>query len=198
MMLTEVMAVPAAALPVSQFRDHLRLGTGFTDSGLEDSLLETYLRAALAAVEAWTGKALIQRTYRIDTDAWAIPNAQDLPVGPARSVTEVALLTADGGSTVVAPTRYRLVNDTHEPRVESLAATLPAIPIGGMGRVTFDAGFGPAWTNVPADLGHAVILLASYYYEYRHEARLGAQKIPYGVTRLLASWRPIRIGGRSR
>ncbi len=198
MMLTEVTAVPAAALPVSQFRDHLRLGTGFTDSGLEDSLLETYLRAALAAVEAWTGKALILRTFMIEREAWSSTSEQALPVSPVRSVSELALVTADGSTTIVESYRYRLVLDTHEPKLTSASASLPAIPIGGVVRVTFDAGFGASWANVPADVGHAVILLAAYYHEYRHEARTGASKIPYGVTRLLSGWRPLRLGGRTR
>ena len=49
-MLVEQTTAPAAALPVADFRDHLRLGTGFADEGAEDSLLETFLRAAIAAV----------------------------------------------------------------------------------------------------------------------------------------------------
>lgn len=50
MMLSEVTAVPLAALPVAEFKDHLRLGTGFADDGAQDALVEGYLRAAIAAV----------------------------------------------------------------------------------------------------------------------------------------------------
>ena len=35
MMLTEQTAVPAAALPVQALKDHLRLGSGFADAGLQ-------------------------------------------------------------------------------------------------------------------------------------------------------------------
>ncbi|MGB8623245.1 MAG: hypothetical protein WCD16_10540, partial [Paracoccaceae bacterium] len=63
MMLIEQTAVPAAALPVSQFRDHLRLGTGFADDGAQDALLEATLRAAMAALEGRTGKVLLSRPF---------------------------------------------------------------------------------------------------------------------------------------
>ena len=50
MMLVEQTTVPTAALPVAEFKDHLRLGTGFADDGVQDDVLETYLRAAIATI----------------------------------------------------------------------------------------------------------------------------------------------------
>ena len=49
MILTEVSAPPAAALPVRAFAEHLKLGTGFADDGSQDAVLELYVRAAMAA-----------------------------------------------------------------------------------------------------------------------------------------------------
>ena len=37
--------VSAAVLPVQAMKDHLRLGTGFGDDGLQDALIEAHLRA---------------------------------------------------------------------------------------------------------------------------------------------------------
>ena len=193
-MLTEVTAVPTAALPVLQFRDHLRLGTGFADDGFEDALLETYLRAAIAAVEAWTGKALIARDFALELDVWSRPGAQSLPVAPVSAVASVTVLAADGATETVDPARYALVADTHVPVLKAASGCLPTIPFGGRARVAFTAGFGADWGLVPADLAHAVLMLAAYYYEYRHEARIGADRIPYGVSRLIASWRAVRLG----
>ncbi len=62
MMLVEQTTVPGAALPVAEFKDHLRLGTGFADDGVQDGVLEAYLRAAMAAIEARTGKILLTRS----------------------------------------------------------------------------------------------------------------------------------------
>ncbi|MEM6738981.1 MAG: hypothetical protein AAF646_02625 [Pseudomonadota bacterium] len=196
MMLTEVTAVPAAALPVFQFRDHLRLGTGFTDTGLEDGLLETYLRAAIAAVEAWTGKALIARSFVYEASCWTGASAQALPVAPVQEITALTLVDADGAETLLDAEHYGVVRDTHRPELAGKGALLPSIPTGGVARITLQAGFGASWTEVPADLAHAVLLLAAYYHEYWYEARMGAARIPYGVSSLISSWRPIRLGGR--
>jgi len=57
-MLTEDTIVPTEALPIAAFREHLRMGTGFAEDTLQDGLLERHLRAALAAIEARTGKIL--------------------------------------------------------------------------------------------------------------------------------------------
>ncbi len=59
MMLIEETSVPDTALPVEQFKAHLRLATGFGDDGLQDDLLAGFLRAALAAVGAGADPARI-------------------------------------------------------------------------------------------------------------------------------------------
>ena len=80
MMLVEETTVPPSALPVTQFKDHLRLGSGFSDDGLQDGLLESFLRAAMAAIEARTGKILIEREFRWTLNAWRNGARQALPV----------------------------------------------------------------------------------------------------------------------
>jgi uncharacterized phiE125 gp8 family phage protein len=194
MMLTELTAVPGQALPVLQFRDHLRLSTGFPDESAEDGLLEAYLRAALAAVEAWTGKALVVREFAWQVEDWGDGDAERLPVAPVREILSVTVTNAAGSESPVEPARYRLRADRHSPALAATGASLPTIPSGGQATVTFRAGFGAAWAEVPPDLAHAVILLAAYYYEYRHDARETGAEMPFGVTRLLSAWKRRRIG----
>ena len=79
MMLVEQTPVPTAALPVAQFKDHLRLGTGFADDGVQDDVLVAYLQAAIATIEARTGKALIARSYVWTLTAWRDLAAQPRP-----------------------------------------------------------------------------------------------------------------------
>ena len=52
MNLIELTTIPSAEIPVRAFADHLKLGSGFADDGSQDDLLEGYLRAAMAAIEA--------------------------------------------------------------------------------------------------------------------------------------------------
>ena len=48
MMLIEETTVPEAALPLAEFKAHLRLGTGFSDDDVQDPVLPGFLRAALS------------------------------------------------------------------------------------------------------------------------------------------------------
>lgn len=194
MMLVEETQVPLAALPVTQFRTHLRLGTGFADDSLQDSVLEGFLRAALAAVEARTGKVLIERSFSWSMAAWSKGDGLGLPLAPVSAVTELALVNRFGDETVVSSGGYRLVADTHRPMVRAVGAALPMIPSEGQAVVRFVAGFGADWDDVPADLRQAVMLLAAHYYEYRDETKLGGGCMPFGVTSLLERYRPLRLG----
>jgi uncharacterized phiE125 gp8 family phage protein len=195
MILVELTAPPPAALPVSEFRQHLRLGTGFGDESLQDPVLETLLRAAIAAIEGRTGKALLTRRFGWSLTNWRDPGAQRLPVAPVSAIHLLNLVTAAGAETAVSPGAYRLVRDQHAPVLQAASLALPAIPTGGTVEIEFDAGFGAAWSDVPADLGHAVFLLAAHYYERRHEeASEGPGVIPFGVGALIERYRGPRLG----
>jgi uncharacterized phiE125 gp8 family phage protein len=116
MMLTEETPVPQAALPVEEMKDHLRMGSGFADDGLQDGLIETCLRASLAAIEGRIGKMLFQRRFLWVLDCWR-DGEQALPVAPVSSLVSVTLVDAVGGEVAVAPAAYRLVKDLHRPRL---------------------------------------------------------------------------------
>ncbi|MGL6210751.1 MAG: head-tail connector protein, partial [Paracoccaceae bacterium] len=187
MMLIEQTTVPGAALPVQGLKDHLRLGTGFTDDGMQDALIEGYLRAAMAAIEGRIGKILIARRFLLTLEGWRDAGGQALPVAPVTSVVSVTLVDAAGAVSVVAPSRYRLVPDTHRPRLAATGVLLPTVAVDGRAEVVFDAGFGSVWSAVPADLAQAVLLLAAEFYERRHEAGVVAG-LPFSVQALIERW----------
>ena len=111
MLLIEQGGVPQAALPIQALKDHLRLGSGFADDGLQDALAESYLRAALAVVEGRTAKVLIARNFLLVLEDWRQGAEQALPVAPVTAVVSVTLFDAAGAGTVVAADRYRRVGD---------------------------------------------------------------------------------------
>ncbi|WP_377506397.1 hypothetical protein [Octadecabacter sp. R77987] len=199
MMLVEETTVPPSALPVTQFKDHLRLGSGFSDDGLQDGLLESFLRAAMAAIEARTGKILIEREFSWTLTAWRDTGQQALPVAPVSAISEVVTISRLGDETVASAAGYRLEPDMQRPCLVATGGMLPAVPLAGSVRVGFLAGFGPDWSDLPADLAQAVMMLAAHYHEYRHETAFGGGCMPFGVSALIERYRTVRLfgGGRS-
>ena len=197
MMLVEETSVPTEALPVQEFRDHLRLGTGFSDDTLQDDVLESFLRAAVSAVEARTGKILFSQNFAWTVYGWHDRASQGLPVAPVSEVVEVTLTDAQGADVAVASSAYRVVQDRHRPCLRGTSGNLPAIPSDGCTTVRFVAGHGAAWADVPADLQQAVLLLAAHYYEFRQETTLSEGCMPFGVISLLERYRPVRLGAGS-
>jgi uncharacterized phiE125 gp8 family phage protein len=199
MMLTEVTALPQAVLPVAQFRDHLRLGSGFDDDALQDGLIETYLRAAIAAIEARIGKILIERDFVWVVTQWREGGLVALPVAPVNAITEFTIVARDGTETAIPDTAWRLIPDHQRPVLEALGASLPSIPQGGAARIGFMAGFGPDWSDLPADLAQAALMLAAHFYENRNASGRDPAAMPFGVAALLERYRTIRlfVGGRA-
>lgn len=195
MQLTEQGAVPLAALPIAAFRDHLRLGSGFSSDGMQDSLLEQHLRAAIAVIEGRIGKVLVTRRFLWVLRGWRGVAAQALPVAPVAALAEVALVDAAGGRVVMAPAAYRLAVDTHRPKLVALSGVLPVVPQGGQIEIAFDAGFGGHWGAVPADLAQAVLLLAAEFYETRSSDAARPSGLPLAVQSLIERWRTVRVLG---
>jgi uncharacterized phiE125 gp8 family phage protein len=195
MMMSELTTVPGASLPVQGLKDHLRLGTGFTEDGLQDGLIEAYLRAAIAAVEGRIGKVLIGRRFKLELEDWRTKGEQPLPVAPVSAVVSVTVVDAADVALPVEPARYRLVRDMHRPKLVSVGVLLPTVPMDGRVEVVFDAGFGATWAEVPVDLAQAVMLLAAEYYETRQPGDGGSSGLPFAVQALIERWRTVRILG---
>lgn len=193
MILIEDSPVALAALPVEKFKAHLRLGTGFSDGDVQDPVLEGFLRAAIGAIEARTGKALIERAFTWTLSAWRDQSGQVMPIAPVTGIAGVVMRDADGGESVVDAGLYRLEESAVRPVLRPVGALLPAIPTGGSVVVSFTAGMAEEWGGLPADLGQAVLLLAAHYHEYRHETALGGGCMPFGVTSLIERYRSMRL-----
>ena len=194
MMLVELTSVPLAALPVAEFKDHLLLGAGFSGSSLQDPVLENFLRSSIAAVEARTGKVLVEKQYTWTLTAWREACRQALPLAPIGSVDAMRTTDRLGVATVIDPVEYRLEKDMHRPVLWGSAGSLASIPMSGTAEIDFTAGYGAAWGDVPEDLALAVFLLASHYYENRN-ATGGEVVMPYGVSSLIQRYRNVRLLG---
>ena len=197
-MLIEETAPAAEALPVAALSDHLRLGSGFdlTEDAAEAKALEGFLRAAMATIEARTGKVLLTRRFRMQLDDWRDRLGQTLPLAPVVVVEKIEINDGEGTVTVLPEQSWRLLQDAQRPTILPAGVMLPHIPRAGFVSITFVAGFGDRWSNVPADLAQAVLILAARYYEDRSmEGGRGA--MPFGVSSLIERWRAVRtLAGR--
>jgi len=193
MMLSEQTPVPETALPLEPFKAHLRLGTGFGEDSLQDEVLVSFLRAAIAAIEARTGKVLITRQFTLNMHQWRDPVAQVLPLVPVTSVGTVVLVDAEGGEDTLETSLYHLVQDSQHPQLCPTGSLLPAVVNGGALRITLTAGMAGDWGGLPADLGQAVLMLASHYYNYRDDTGLSGGCMPFGVTSLIERYRVVRL-----
>ncbi|MEM6276508.1 MAG: hypothetical protein AAF714_06120 [Pseudomonadota bacterium] len=198
MMLIEETSIPDAALPVDAFKAHLRLGTGFADGALQDAVLASFLRAAMAAIEARTGKILLDREFSWTLTAWRDCAAQSLPIAPVTAVTELILRDADGAATSADPESYRLITDQQRPVLAARRSLLPAIPSDGEVAILFRAGFAVAFNDLPSDLALAVFLLAAHYYEHRAEVAMSGGDMPYGVSVLIERYKVVRLVAGAR
>lgn len=198
MMLVEETTVPQAALPVAQFTDHMRLGSGFGDDGVQDAVLESYLRAAIAAIEARTGKILIEREFSWSLHGWRDARRQPLPVAPVNAITEVVTVDVTGATTAIGDDQWYLSPDDQRPGLHATGSRLPQIPRNGSVRIGMLAGYGPDWTDLPADLSQAVFMLAAHFYEFRHDLSRSTPAMPFGVAALIERYRTVRlfIGGK--
>ncbi len=194
MMLIEETPVPNAALPLEPLKAHLRLGTGFGLDSVQDAVLEGFLRAAIAAIEARTGKILIERSFTWSESLWRDCSGAVFPVAPVKAISGVDLVGRDGARQTVASEAYWLEQDMQRPRLRPVGATLPTIPQAGAAVITFIAGYGVSWPSLPADLRQAVLLLAAHYYEYRNETSLSDGCMPFGVSSLIERYKLVRMG----
>lgn len=198
MTLHDLHGIARTDLPVGALREHLRLNTGFTDDTLQDGVLESALRAAIAAIEARTGKVLFARVFRWVIRAWRNPSRQPLPVAPVTEVTTLSVLARNGDVVGGGLGDVVLVEDAQRPVLAAAVTSLPPIPMHGQVEIGFVAGFSPDWAHMPADLRQAVLLLAAYYYEGRGEIAVEDGNMPFGVSGLIGPYRTVRIlGGAS-
>ncbi|HEX8375908.1 MAG TPA: hypothetical protein VF606_12100 [Geminicoccaceae bacterium] len=195
MNLVELTEVPDAGLPLARLREHLRLGTGFPDDSLQDALLAGFLRAALAAIEGRTGKALLSRSFLLTLSAWRSPERQPLPAAPVSAIVSVTLTDATGAVTSIPLSALRLEEDAMRPCLLPVGGSLPTIPQAGAARIVLTAGYGPAWEDLPPDLAQAVLMLAAHYHEYRYDVAFDGGCMPFGVTALIERYRPLRLSG---
>lgn len=195
MTLNELSTVPSEAMPFAAFSEHLHLGSGFESDGAENSVLEAYIRSALAAIEARSGIALLQRRFSWTLHRWSDATSQRLPVSPVKAIELMRLIAADGSETIVSSDKYHLQQNQLSATLSPSGTCLPQLPHLGSVEIVLEAGFGNDWNDIPADLRAAVFQLAAHNYEFRGGASSQSKGLPDSVLSLLEPYRSVRLFG---
>lgn len=178
---------PPSTLPVSVAEAK---ANGRIDHDAEDSLIEAYIRAALAFAEKYSGRAFEPQVVEVTLDAF--PDAEiELPFGPVVSISNVTFTDADGDEQTVDSADYVVDTASRDGwLVPAYGASWPSTmdTINAV-RVRYVAGEG-----TPDDVKQAILLLVQHYYEHRATAAEKAVvNIPMGAQAILDLNRRIYI-----
>lgn len=191
MLLRRTAGPSALPLTLAEAKAHLRV-----DGSAEDALVALYLDAAVTAVEAETGRALLPQDWELQLDGFpASREPVDLPIAPAMSITSVITVSAAGVQITLAGTAYQVQlpagpwaerGRLFPPAGQDWPATDEGV--SGAVRVLYRAGYASA-AEVPAPLRHAALLALGDFYANREQA--GATKVTDNpaFARLIAPFR---------
>ena len=166
------------AVNLTLAKQHLRV-----DSADEETLITTYLSAAKAWVENYTGLRLTRgAVQQVET---AFGSYISLNYGPSPANVSIAYTDDVGAPQEI--TDARIVRD----RLYSPAAGWPSAASDTPVIITYTAGF----TETPADLDAAVLLLVGHWYAHREAVNIGniTAEVPMGVEALCSPYRAVLV-----
>lgn len=179
------LVTPAASFPVTatEAKLHCRV-----DGASDDDLIDGLIAAATEYVEQYTGRSIMQQTWKLSLDAFS-ENIL-LPKGPVQSVSSLKYFDREGVEQTVSSSDYTLDNAS-DPAwiVRNADATWPDVldSVNAV-NVTYVAGY----SVTPSPIKHAILLLIGDWYRGRENTALGTNQpaeMPHAVTALLANYR---------
>ena len=178
------LVTPPALEPVTiaDARAFLRIST---DS--EDDVLRRIIKTARELVEAETGLALVDQTWRLRVDRWPRSGRLAIFKYPVKAVTAVVAYRPDGSAIGMEPEEFMLQHGRRPQRVY-MAQYPDAQTFCGL-EVDFIAGFGETGVEVPDALKQAILTLTAHLYENRAGLDTAKAELPT----MGDSWRRISL-----
>ncbi|GLU28767.1 MULTISPECIES: head-tail connector protein [Brucella/Ochrobactrum group] len=186
--MTMFLVTPPALEPVTiaDARAFLRIST---DS--EDDVLRRIIKTARELVEAETGLALVDQTWRLRVDRWPRSGRLAIFKYPVKAVTAVVAYRPDGSAISMEPEEFMLQHGRRPQRVY-MAQYPDAQTFCGL-EVDFIAGFGETGVEVPDALKQAILTLTAHLYENRAGLDTAKAELPVMVGQMVDSWRRISL-----
>lgn len=184
-----LLAGPAVEpVTLAEVKAHLRL-----DATEEDAVLGACIVAARQACESFTGLSLISQSWQLYLDAWPVRPIR-LPRPPLQAVTAVKVFTNDNELTTLDPSLYEVDTRSWPGRLRSRAPfpwPLVTRPLAGI-EITFRAGYGDSWNDVPQALRLGLLMTVAELYENREAAGFAAS-LPTPIAALWQPYRQVRL-----
>lgn len=176
---------PPAALPLSLAEVKALAGLEGLDES-EDARIAAYLRAAVERVEGpdgWIQRALITQTWALRLDAFPgtltyrpgfiwrgefCPTHLEieLPLPPLQSVTSITYLSG-GVEETLDTSAYQVagIGDRNKARLRPAVSWPTTDDIADAVMITFVAGYGDSWNDVPEVIRQAITLMVQGFYD---------------------------------
>lgn len=185
---------PPAEYPVTltEMKQHLRV-----DSTDQDSLIQTYIQAAVDYGEQFTGRAFIDQTWELVLDEFPEHEIQ-IPKPPLIEIVSVKYDDTTGFETLIASTDYTVDTSNYygwlvpNDGTSLWPTTFDAI---NAVRIRFRAGYldndSPPEQNVPFEIRAAIMLMTGMFFENREDLVVGdvVNKLPLPAETLLRKYR---------
>lgn len=191
--LTRQTAPAVEPVTLAEAKAHLRV-----DTSDDDTYIGTLIKAAREWVEQYLDRTLVhtQWVVRLDrfpyngTDDIELPRPPIVASGTATTVT-LTYTMETGGTATLSTSQYRVDRNSTPGAVKTIySGSWPShLEDDNSVAVTYWAGYGPAGSDVPAAIRHAMLMLIAHWYEIRGAVLTGtiSKPIEFAVESLLAS-----------
>jgi uncharacterized phiE125 gp8 family phage protein len=162
----------------------------------DDNLIDSYIRAATAMIEARTNRCFVTQTRKCVlnglTDSRYVHGDKIYPArSPIKSVTSITYVNSSAGTTSTMPSSDYVVSTYERPGCISLAynASWPSVRSQPNNvTVTYVAGHSTISSGVPHNVKLAIQQVVAHWYRNR-ESHLdqSMSELPFGVAALLES-----------
>jgi uncharacterized phiE125 gp8 family phage protein len=182
-----ILVTSPAVEPISIEEMHLHLRL---DDTHEDDLVGSLIKAARLMLESATRLKFVSQGWRLSIAQVPAGRSIRVPLAPVIAVEAVRVFDLAGVETLVDPGLYRLRRGS-EPALLVFEPGFPDAP-GGM-EVDLLVGFGPAASDVPEPLRHALRMLVAYWFENRGDEDHQRAQLPADVALMIAPYRSLRF-----
>lgn len=164
-------------------KNHLRVDADLT---ADDALIALLISAARRYAESYTGRSFITQGWRLVLDSFPGPSLVGVPFGVPYSLPGHAILldrgnvlqidsvqytAMDGSTQTMPPSAYVADLSGCPARITPVFGQIWPIPLPQIGavQVNYQAGYGPAATDVPEGIRQWMLLRLTTLYNNREE-----------------------------